>query len=104
MKKQKARNVEVEDLKDDARALVTATAHIVENKVVEARKRLNEAIGAGRETCRQVQEGVIERAKAADKMIRRKPYQTIGLAVGLGLLVGLMLRLGRSGVEEEQGS
>src|SRR4051812_49268741 len=36
MKKQKARNVEVEDLKDDARALVTATAHIVENKIVEA--------------------------------------------------------------------
>src|SRR5436190_134884 len=86
-------------------ALVTATAHIVENKVVEARKRLNEAIGAGRETCRQVQEEVIERAKATDKLIRRNPYQAIGLVLGIGLLFGLMLRSGRgSGEEEEQAS
>ena len=104
MKKQKARSAEVEALKDDARALVTATAHIVENKVVEARKRLNEAIGAGRETCRQVQEEVVERAKATDKVIRRNPYQAIGLALGIGLLFGLLLRGGGGGAEEEQAS
>ena len=102
--KQKARSAEVEALKDDARALVTATAHIVENKVVEALKRLNEAIGAGRETCRQVQEEVVERAKATDKVIRRNPYQAIGLALGIGLLFGLLLRGGGGDAEEEQAS
>ena len=104
MKKQKAQNPEVEALKDDARALVTATAHIVENKVVAARQRLNEAIGAGRETCRQVQKEVLERAKATDKAIRRNPYQAIGLAIGIGLLFGLILRSGSSHEQEEQSS
>ena len=33
----------------------------------------------------------VERAKAADKAVRDHPYQSIGLAVGLGLLIGLVL-------------
>ncbi len=35
---------------------------------------------------------VVERAKAADHVVRSHPYQTIGLAFGLGLLVGILVR------------
>ena len=31
-----------------------------------------------------------ERARAADKVVRDHPYQTIGIAVGLGVLIGAL--------------
>jgi ElaB/YqjD/DUF883 family membrane-anchored ribosome-binding protein len=40
----------------------------------------------------RAQEKAVERAKAADKVIRERPYQTIGLAFGLGLLIGFLAR------------
>ena len=32
-----------------------------------------------------------ERAKAADRVVRDHPYQTIGVAFGLGLLIGFLV-------------
>ena len=40
----------------------------------------------------RAEERAVERAKAADKVIREHPYQTIGLAFGLGLLIGILAR------------
>jgi ElaB/YqjD/DUF883 family membrane-anchored ribosome-binding protein len=40
----------------------------------------------------RAQEKAVERAKAADKVIRERPYQTIGVAFGLGLLIGFLAR------------
>ena len=40
----------------------------------------------------RAEEKAVERAKAADKVIRTHPYQTIGIAFGLGLLVGFLAR------------
>ena len=40
----------------------------------------------------RAQEKAVERAKAADKVIRERPYQTIGLAFGIGLLIGFLAR------------
>ena len=40
----------------------------------------------------RAEEKTVERAKAADQVIRTHPYQTIGIAFGLGLLVGLLAR------------
>jgi ElaB/YqjD/DUF883 family membrane-anchored ribosome-binding protein len=40
----------------------------------------------------RAQEQAVERAKAADRVIRDHPYQTIGLAFGLGLLIGVLAR------------
>jgi ElaB/YqjD/DUF883 family membrane-anchored ribosome-binding protein len=40
----------------------------------------------------RAQEKAVERAKAADKVIRERPYQTIGLVFGLGLLIGYLAR------------
>lgn len=38
----------------------------------------------------RAEEKAVDRAKAADRVIRDHPYQTIGLAFGLGLLVGVL--------------
>ena len=40
----------------------------------------------------RAEEKAVERAKAADRVVRDHPYQTIGLAFGLGLLIGILAR------------
>ena len=40
----------------------------------------------------RAEQKAVERAKAADRLVRDHPYQTIGLAFGLGLLIGVLAR------------
>ncbi len=40
----------------------------------------------------KAEEKAVERAKAADRLVRDHPYQTIGLAFGLGVLIGVLAR------------
>jgi ElaB/YqjD/DUF883 family membrane-anchored ribosome-binding protein len=40
----------------------------------------------------RAEEKAVERAKAADRVVRDHPYQTVGLAFGLGLLIGILAR------------
>lgn len=84
----------VKDLKliiRDAEALLKATAGQADDKVVEVRNRLNLALESARETCDQLQERTIEAAKTADRVIRDHPYESIGVAFGVGLLFGLFV-------------
>jgi ElaB/YqjD/DUF883 family membrane-anchored ribosome-binding protein len=82
---------ESEHLMKDAQALLAATAHVAEEKVVDARKRLMAAIEKGKETWDNVQEKAVAGAKAADQVIRDHPYQAIGTALGIGVLIGFLL-------------
>ena len=45
-----------------------------------------------KEVIQRAQEKAVGRAKAADRVIRERPYQTIGLAFGLGVLIGVLIR------------
>jgi len=58
---------------------------------VEARKRLAEAIENGKSVWIGLQHRAVQSAKAADEVIRDHPYQSIGLAFGIGALVGFLL-------------
>ena len=40
----------------------------------------------------RVQQKTLERAKATDHVIREHPYQTVGIAFGLGVLIGFLVR------------
>lgn len=40
----------------------------------------------------RAEQKAVERAKAADRVVRDHPYPTIGLAFGLGLLIGILAR------------
>jgi ElaB/YqjD/DUF883 family membrane-anchored ribosome-binding protein len=81
-----------EHLMEDAQALLTATAHVAEEKVVEARKRLTAAIEKGKETWNNVQEKAIAGAKATDQVIRDNPYKALVVALGVGAIIGYLLR------------
>ena len=78
-------------LADDARELLAATAGMAETKVVEARKRLQAALERGKEALGHLQDRAVEQAKVADEVIRDHPYQSIGVAFGVGALMGALL-------------
>jgi ElaB/YqjD/DUF883 family membrane-anchored ribosome-binding protein len=81
-----------EHLIEDAQALLTATAHVAEETVVEARKRLTAAIEKGKETWNTVQEKAVAGAKATDQIIRENPYKSLAVALGVGAIIGYLLR------------
>jgi ElaB/YqjD/DUF883 family membrane-anchored ribosome-binding protein len=82
---------ESEHLLEDAQELLTATAHVAEEKVIEARKRLTAAIEKGKEALHNIQERAVAGAKATDQVIRDHPYQSLGVAFGVGALIGYLL-------------
>ncbi len=85
----------VSDLKivaRDAEELIKATAGDLGEKTKAARARLSEALEAAKVTYHRLQDKAVEKAKATDKVIREHPYQSIGVAFGVGLVVGLLLR------------
>jgi len=86
-----ALNNEMAIFAEDARALMTATDDVAGEKVAEARKRLAAALERGKEIYGQVREQAVEGAKAADEAVRAHPYQAIGIALGVGAILGYLV-------------
>jgi ElaB/YqjD/DUF883 family membrane-anchored ribosome-binding protein len=82
---------DLDSLAEDAKTLLAATADVAGEKVVEARERLAETLDRGKATWVRVQDRAVESAKATDHTIRTHPYQAIGVAFGVGALLGLVL-------------
>jgi ElaB/YqjD/DUF883 family membrane-anchored ribosome-binding protein len=76
---------------EDAEALLGATADQAGERVKELRGRLATALERTRATCCDLEAKAAEQAKKADHVIREHPYESIGIALGIGLLVGWML-------------
>ena len=74
----------------DAEALIKATAGDMSDKAKEARARLSQAVASAKETALSLQSKAAEKAKVADQVVRDHPYETVGVAFGVGLLVGLL--------------
>lgn len=84
----------VSDLKRlvaDSEELLHATKDAAGEKAREVRERLNDALDAAKRSCHRLEEKAVESAKAADKTIREHPYQSIGVAFGVGLLIGVLV-------------
>lgn len=83
-------------LAGDAEALIRATASDVSDKAQEARSRLAAGLEKAKANYEELQaqgiESAKEAAKKADDTIRAHPYESIGIAFGIGLLLGALLR------------
>ncbi|HOW63765.1 MAG TPA: DUF883 family protein [Candidatus Paceibacterota bacterium] len=93
-----ARERIMEDLKSlarDAEELLKVTAGDVSEKTKEARSKLASALERAKASCQQMEERALASAKdaarKADMAIRSHPYESIGLAFGLGLLIGVLV-------------
>ena len=84
----------MEDLKvvvHDAEELMKATASDLGEKARDARVKLGATLESAKATCKKLEEKTVATAKAADRVIRDHPYQSIGIAFGVGLLVGVLV-------------
>jgi ElaB/YqjD/DUF883 family membrane-anchored ribosome-binding protein len=83
----------LQDLREvvhDGEELLRAGAEDLSERGTAAREKLAAAIEVARETQRRIQERALAGAQATDRMIRENPYQAIGIAFGIGLLVGVL--------------
>ena len=77
-------------LADDARALMAATADVAGDKVAEARGRLAAALENGKEIYGRVRDKALDGVKATDQAVRDNPYQAMGIALGVGAIIGYL--------------
>ena len=82
---------DLKTLSRDAEAVLHATAGQAGEKMGELRSRLSSALESAKATCQRIEEKAVAGAKAADKTIREHPYESIGLAFGVGLLIGVLV-------------
>jgi ElaB/YqjD/DUF883 family membrane-anchored ribosome-binding protein len=82
---------EIKAVGQDAEELLKATSGQTGETVREARSRLAAAVEAANATCRRLEETTAVAAKATDRCIREHPYETIGVAFALGLLIGVLV-------------
>lgn len=86
-------------LADDAHALMAATADVAGDKLGEAPRRLAAALENGKEFAGRVRTRTVAGARVADQTVRKNPYETMGLAFGVGALIGYLVsrRCSRNG-------
>jgi len=86
---------DLKSLVKDSEELLKATAGDVSEKAREARSRLSAALERAKASCEHFQEQTLAKAKAAarqaDTVIRSHPYESIGVAFGVGLLIGVLI-------------
>ncbi len=75
----------------DAEELLKATADAGSENLKEVRSRLTLALESAKATYDRLKEKTVQTAKATDHAIREHPYQSIGIACGVALLVGVLL-------------
>jgi ElaB/YqjD/DUF883 family membrane-anchored ribosome-binding protein len=84
----------LQDLKvvvQDGEELLKAGARDLSERGMAARERLAAALEVARDTRRKLQERAVSGVKATDRMVREHPYQSIGVAFGIGMLLGVLV-------------
>jgi ElaB/YqjD/DUF883 family membrane-anchored ribosome-binding protein len=56
----------------------------------ELRAKLEAATEKAKEVCKCLQEATVAAAKATDEAVRELPYQAIGIAFGVGVLIDVL--------------
>jgi|SRR5271169_6561298 len=82
---------DVKQVVRDGEELLRAGAGELTDKGKAARARLASALESAKETGIRLQEKTMAGARATDKVIREHPYQSIGVAFGIGLLIGVLV-------------
>ena len=79
----------------DAEALLKATANQGDEKIAEIRAKAEESLKIAKARMADTQAELAlkarEAAKAADLYVHKNPWESIGVAAGFGLLVGLLM-------------
>ena len=79
----------------DAEALLAATAHDASGSVSELRERVAHTLANAKNGLIDAQAAVVDKAKAAakatDGYVHENPWKSVGIAAGVGLLLGMLI-------------
>lgn len=79
----------------DAEALLAATAGQADTRIEELRTRLNAALRSARGTCEELQGRTLDQVRRGlretDEAVRSHPWESVGVAFGFGLVLGVLL-------------
>lgn len=79
----------------DAEKLLSSAGADADDKIVELRDRMRSAIDEGRSTYERLRHRVAdtasEKVHEADDYVRTHPYHAVGIAAGIGALIGLLV-------------
>lgn len=84
----------IEDLKEllrEAEGALGSTADGENDEIQALRERLRAALDDGQNRIAHLAASARRKVARADAKIRANPYQTIGIATGIGLLTGFLL-------------
>ncbi len=88
----------VSDMKvvvSDAEEILRATAGIAGEKMVDLRERIGERLQEAKLRIADAEAALVDRTKAAahaaDDYVNENPWQAVGIAAGVGLLLGLVI-------------
>ncbi len=83
----------------DAEDLLRATAGQAGEKVAAARERIQENLAMAKERLVAAEHAVVEKtklaAKVTDEYVHENPWKAVGLAAGVGVIVGMLIARGR---------
>ncbi|WP_434655278.1 DUF883 family protein [Chromobacterium violaceum] len=93
---------EKEQLLDDVRQVLNSTEELINSTVddgsqhaKELRKRLADKLGTAKAKLRDAEVAVVgkskEAAKATDQYVHDNPWKSIGIAAGVGFLLGMLV-------------
>lgn len=71
--------------------LLRSGASELSEKRAGTRVRLASVLEDVKETGREWQEKAVKSARATDRVIRENPYQSLGIAFGVGVLIGVLI-------------
>ena len=87
--------IELQAVVHDAEALLKASAGQAGEKIQEARARTEESLRRARARLSDIDGEALKRARAiageTDEYVRANPWQVIGTAAGIALLLGLLM-------------
>jgi ElaB/YqjD/DUF883 family membrane-anchored ribosome-binding protein len=79
----------------DAENLLRATAAQTGEKVEEIRARAEESVRAAKERLAGIEDEALKHARVlageADEYVRGNPWQAVGIAAGIGLVLGVLM-------------
>ncbi|MGA2245382.1 MAG: DUF883 family protein [Verrucomicrobiota bacterium] len=81
----------VQGVMDDAEELMRATSGQTGERITEIRHRLSSAIESTKANLNKLKDKAVEAAKATDHTIREHPYESLGVAFAVGLLIGVLV-------------
>jgi ElaB/YqjD/DUF883 family membrane-anchored ribosome-binding protein len=83
-------------LLDDAEELLKMTTNQAGEKVAATRKRIEQSLEDGKKTLYQAEDVLmnkgLEAVKTSEDYIRHNPWNAVGIAAGVGLILGLLIR------------